>query len=49
MQVDGTDPPGSCQTRHKWREARLFRTAHISNNVVLTQAAQHIPDMPRSY
>lgn len=33
----------------KWREARLFRTAPISNNLVLAQVAQHILGMPRSY
>ncbi len=33
----------------KWREARLFRTAPISNNLVLAQVAQHVLGMPRSY
>ncbi|MFZ8299902.1 acyl-CoA dehydrogenase family protein, partial [Staphylococcus aureus] len=33
----------------KWREARLFRTAPISNNLVLAQIAQHALGMPRSY
>lgn len=33
----------------KWREARLFRTAPISNNLVLAQVAQHELNMPRSY
>jgi len=33
----------------KWREARLFRTAPISNNLVLAQIAQHALNMPRSY
>ena len=33
----------------KWREARLFRTAPISNNLVLAQVAQHELGMPRSY
>jgi acyl-CoA dehydrogenase len=33
----------------KWREARLFRTAPISNNLVLAQVAQHTLNMPRSY
>lgn len=33
----------------KWREARLFRTAPISNNLVLAQVAQNILKMPRSY
>ena len=33
----------------KWKEARLFRTAPISNNLVLAQLAQHTLGMPRSY
>ncbi len=33
----------------KWKETRLFRTAPISNNLVLAQVAQHILGMPRSY
>lgn len=33
----------------KWREARLFRTAPISNNLILAQVAQHVLGMPRSY
>lgn len=33
----------------KWREARLFRTAPISNNLVLAQIAQGNLGMPRSY
>jgi acyl-CoA dehydrogenase len=33
----------------KWREARLFRTAPISNNLVLAQIAQGQLGMPRSY
>jgi acyl-CoA dehydrogenase len=33
----------------KWKEARLFRTAPISNNLVLAQVAQHMLGMPRSY
>jgi len=33
----------------KWREARLFRTAPISNNLVLAHVAQHVLGMPRSY
>ena len=33
----------------KWRETRLFRTAPISNNLVLAYIAQHLLDMPRSY
>lgn len=33
----------------KWKEARLFRTAPIANNLVLAQIAQHTLGMPRSY
>jgi acyl-CoA dehydrogenase len=33
----------------KWKEARLFRTAPISNNLILAQIAQHALKMPRSY
>jgi len=33
----------------KWKEARLFRTAPIANNLVLAQVAQHGLGMPRSY
>lgn len=33
----------------KWREARLFRTAPLSNNLILAQVAQHALGMPRSY
>lgn len=33
----------------KWKETRLFRTAPISNNLVLAQIAQHTLGMPRSY
>ncbi|MGW9331763.1 acyl-CoA dehydrogenase family protein [Bosea sp. NPDC055594] len=33
----------------KWKEARLFRTAPISNNLILAQVAQHALGMPRSY
>lgn len=33
----------------KWKEARLFRTAPLSNNLVLAQIAQHALGMPRSY
>ena len=32
-----------------WKEARLFRTAPIANNLVLAQVAQHGLGMPRSY
>lgn len=33
----------------KWKETRLFRTAPISNNLVLAYVAQHVLEMPRSY
>jgi acyl-CoA dehydrogenase len=33
----------------KWREARLFRTAPLANNLILAQVAQHSLGMPRSY
>lgn len=33
----------------KWKETRLFRTAPISNNLVLAHVAQHLLEMPRSY
>jgi len=33
----------------KWKENRLFRTAPISNNLVLAYVAQHVLEMPRSY
>ena len=33
----------------KWKESRLFRTAPISNNLVLAQVAEHLLGMPRSY
>jgi len=33
----------------KWKEARLFRTAPLSNNLILAQIAQHTLKMPRSY
>ena len=33
----------------KWKEARLFRTAPLSNNLVLAQIAQLALGMPRSY
>lgn len=33
----------------KWKENRLFRTAPISNNLVLAYVAQHLLEMPRSY
>jgi acyl-CoA dehydrogenase len=33
----------------KWREARLYRTAPISNNLVLSFVGEHLLGMPRSY
>jgi acyl-CoA dehydrogenase len=33
----------------KWREARLYRTAPISNNLVLSFVGEHLLRMPRSY
>jgi acyl-CoA dehydrogenase len=33
----------------KWREARLYRTAPISNNLVLSYIAEHLLGLPRSY
>ena len=33
----------------KWREARLFRTAPISPNMVLNYIGQHVLGLPRSY
>jgi acyl-CoA dehydrogenase len=33
----------------KWKEARLFRTAPLSNNLILAQIAQNALNMPRSY
>jgi len=33
----------------KWREARLYRTAPISNNLVLSYVGEHLLGMPRSY
>ncbi len=33
----------------KFREARLYRTAPISNNLVLTYLAEHVLGLPRSY
>ncbi|HZO81921.1 MAG TPA: acyl-CoA dehydrogenase family protein [Candidatus Binataceae bacterium] len=33
----------------KWREARLYRTAPISNNLVLSYVAEHLLGLPRSY
>jgi alkylation response protein AidB-like acyl-CoA dehydrogenase len=33
----------------KWREARLYQTAPISTNLILTYIGQHVLGMPRSY
>lgn len=33
----------------KWRETRLFRTAPIANNLVLSYVAEHVLKLPRSY
>jgi len=33
----------------KWREARLFRTAPVSANMILNYIAQHVLGLPRSY
>ena len=33
----------------KWREARLYRTAPISPNLILAYIGQHVLGMPRSY
>jgi len=33
----------------KWKEARLFRTAPLSNNLILAQIAERTLGMPRSY
>ncbi|WP_249870773.1 acyl-CoA dehydrogenase family protein [Oceanobacillus saliphilus] len=33
----------------KWKETRLFRTAPISNNLVMSYVAEHILGLPRSY
>lgn len=33
----------------KWREARLFRTAPITNNLVLSYVAERVLHLPRSY
>ncbi len=33
----------------KWREARIYRTAPISTNMVLAYVAQHVLGLPRSY
>jgi acyl-CoA dehydrogenase len=33
----------------KWREARIYRTAPISTNMVLAYLSQHVLGLPRSY
>ncbi len=33
----------------KWREARLYRTAPISTNLILSYIGQHVLGMPRSF
>ena len=33
----------------KWRETRLYRTAPIANNLVLSYVAEHVLGLPRSY
>jgi acyl-CoA dehydrogenase len=33
----------------KWREARLYRTAPISTNMILSYLAEHVLGLPRSY
>ena len=33
----------------KWREARLYRIAPVSNNLVLSYVAEHVLGLPRSY
>lgn len=37
------------EIERKWREARLFRTAPVSSNMVLNYIAQHVLGLPRSY
>ena len=32
-----------------FREARLYKTAPVNNNLVLAYLAQNVLDMPRSY
>jgi alkylation response protein AidB-like acyl-CoA dehydrogenase len=33
----------------KFRETRLYRTAPISNNLILSYLAEHVLGLPRSY
>lgn len=37
------------QIERKWREVRLWRTAPISNNMVLNFICQNVLGLPRSY
>jgi acyl-CoA dehydrogenase len=37
------------EIERKWREARLFRTAPVSANMVLNYIGQHVLGLPRSY
>jgi acyl-CoA dehydrogenase len=37
------------EIERKWREARLFRTAPVSSNMVLNFIGQHVLGLPRSY
>jgi acyl-CoA dehydrogenase len=37
------------EIERKWREARLFRTAPISGNMILNYIGQHVLGLPRSY
>ena len=37
------------QIERKWREVRLWRTAPISNNMVLNFLSQNVLGLPRSY
>ena len=41
--------PSEYHVERKWREARLFRTAPISNNLVLSFVGEHVLGLPRSY
>ena len=37
------------EIERKWREARLFRTAPVSANMILNYIGQHVLGLPRSY
>jgi acyl-CoA dehydrogenase len=37
------------EIERKWREARLFRTAPVSSNMILNYIGQHVLGLPRSY